>query len=65
MPEVGIGVIGYGAMGRAHSYGYTLAHRMRALRATPRLRAISGRHLNGAEVVANRFGFDRVVDDWR
>ena len=29
LPEVGIGIIGYGMMGKAHSYGYTLAPRIR------------------------------------
>ena len=28
-PEVGIGIIGYGMMGKAHSYGYTLAPHIR------------------------------------
>ncbi len=43
-PEVGIGIIGYGMMGKAHAYGYTLAPHIRALPCRPRLRVISGRH---------------------
>ena len=29
--EVGIGIVGYGMMGKAHSYGYTLAPHIREL----------------------------------
>ena len=43
-PEVGIGIVGYGMMGKAHSYGYTLAPKVRELPCFPRLRLISGRH---------------------
>ena len=43
MTDVGVAVIGYGMMGRAHAYGYTLAPRVRRLPVTPRLRVISGR----------------------
>ena len=46
-PEVGIGIIGYGMMGKAHSYGYTLAPHIRPLACRPRLRVISGRHRDG------------------
>ena len=41
---MGIGIIGYGMMGKAHSYGYTLAPHIRPLPVRPRLRVISGRH---------------------
>src|SRR6267154_2447022 len=41
--EVGIGVVGYGMMGKAHSYAYTVSPVMRSLPYRPRLRVISGR----------------------
>ena len=63
--EVGIGIIGYGTMGRAHAYGYTLAPRVRALRHRPRLRVISGRNAAAAAAVAQRWGIERSVADWR
>jgi predicted dehydrogenase len=64
-PDVGIGVIGYGMMGKAHSYGYTLAPRIRALPCHPVLRMISGRNLAAAEQTAAQYGFERVASDWR
>jgi predicted dehydrogenase len=62
--EVGIGIVGYGVMGKAHSYGYTLAPRIRPLPCRPRLRVISGRNKAAAEQVARSYDFDRVTADW-
>ena len=42
-PEVGIGIVGYGLMGRAHAYGYAVAPRVRDLPCAPRLLVMSGR----------------------
>ncbi len=64
-PEVGIGIVGYGMMGKAHSYGYTLAPHVRALPCQPRLRVISGRNLVAVQEAARSYGVERVVDDWR
>jgi predicted dehydrogenase len=43
LPEVRIGIVGYGMMGKAHSYGYRAAPRLCDLPVRPRLRLISGR----------------------
>lgn len=64
-PEVGIGIIGYGMMGKAHSYGYTLAPHIRPLPCRPRLRVISGRHRELVESAASQYGIERTVTDWR
>jgi predicted dehydrogenase len=64
-PEVGIGIVGYGLMGKAHSYGYTLAPRVRALPCRPRLRVIGGRTREGVERAAASYGVERAVTDWR
>jgi predicted dehydrogenase len=64
-PEVGIGVVGYGMMGRAHSYGYTVAPVMRALPVRPRLKVISGRDEDKVSRAAGAYGFDSWVTDWR
>jgi predicted dehydrogenase len=63
--EVGIGIIGYGMMGKAHCYGYTLAPHMRSLPVRPRLRLISGRNRDGVERAAAAYGVERSVTDWR
>ena len=64
-PEVGIGIIGYGMMGKAHSYGYTLAPHIRPLACRPRLRVISGRHRDLVDSAAHTYGVERAVTDWR
>ncbi len=64
-PEVGVGIIGYGLMGKAHSYGYTLAPRIRELPCKPRLRMISGRNREAVVKAAQTYGIERTVTDWR
>ena len=64
-PEVGIGIIGYGMMGKAHCYGYTLAPHIRPLPVRPRLRVISGRHAEAVREAARLYGVERAVTDWR
>jgi predicted dehydrogenase len=63
--HVGIGIVGYGLMGRAHAYGYTLAPRVRDLPVTPRLRAISGRNAEAVAAAAARYGIETWTTDWR
>lgn len=63
--EVGIGIVGYGMMGKAHSYGYTLARHIRELKVRPRLRLISGRDRAAVERAASLYGVERAVTDWR
>ena len=63
--EVGIGIAGYGMMGRAHSYAYTAAPVMRSLPVHPRLRVISGRDESKVAQAAADYGFESWVTDWR
>src|SRR5437868_15508629 len=63
--DVGIGIVGYGMMGKAHSYGYTAAPVMRRLRHHPRLRVISGRDRDNVAAAAEAYGVASWVDDWR
>jgi predicted dehydrogenase len=65
LPEVGIGIIGYGMMGKAHSYGYTLAPHIRNLPCRPRLLMMSGRNQSAVEAAAKLYGVERTVTDWR
>jgi predicted dehydrogenase len=63
--EVGIGIAGYGMMGKAHSYGYTVAPVMRSLNYRPRLRMISGRDEEKVARAAAAYGFESWTADWR
>jgi predicted dehydrogenase len=63
--EVGIGIVGYGTMGKAHSYAYTVAEHIRQVAARPRLRLISGRNRAAVERAAAMYGVERAVTDWR
>ncbi len=65
MSDVGIGIVGYGLMGRAHAYGYTVAPRIRDLPVTPHLRAISGRDTDAVARAASRYGVEEWTTDWR
>lgn len=64
--EIGVGVIGYGFMGRAHSFAY---HRLPLvvpeLGATPRLAAIAGRTAGRVAAAAARFGYESHFTDWQ
>src|SRR6202049_339671 len=64
-PEVGIGMAGYGIMGKAHSYAYTVAPVMRTLPVRPRLRVISGRDEGRGDRAAQAYGFESWSADWR
>jgi predicted dehydrogenase len=66
VPELGFGLLGYGFMGKAHSYA------LRALQAadprpaaTPRLVSICGRDPAAVERARQSFGWARAVADWR
>jgi predicted dehydrogenase len=65
LPEVGIGIAGYGMMGKAHSYAYTVAPVMRSLPCRPRLRVISGRDEEKVSRAATAYGFESWTTDWR
>jgi predicted dehydrogenase len=65
LPEVRIGVVGYGMMGRAHAYAYTAAPVMRPLPVRPRLVVISGRDEGKVARAAASYGFAGWTADWR
>jgi len=62
--EVGIGIVGYGLMGRAHAYGYSVAPTVRELDVLPRLRVIAGRDREGVASAARRYGVAEWTADW-
>jgi predicted dehydrogenase len=66
IPEVGIGMLGYAFMGKAHTNAFkTLPYMMYPPPAIPRLAAICG--LGEAQVAeaAQRYGYEAHYTDWR
>ena len=64
--ELRIGVVGAGTIAGAHSAALVnVPHLFRGLALRPRLAAVAD--INGAlaRALADRFGYDRVADDWR
>ncbi len=63
--DVGIAVVGTGAMARAHAYGYTAAPVMWSVPITPRLVVLCGRDAAATERSARVLGFAEHTTDWR
>jgi len=65
-PEIGIGLLGYAFMGKAHSNAYkTLPYMIYPPVAIPRLVAICGRNEEAAAEAARRYGYETYYTDWR
>jgi predicted dehydrogenase len=64
-PVLRVGIIGYGLMGKAHSYGYRVAPMLRNLPVTPVVTVMSGRHADGVAAAAAAYGIPAAVTDWR
>ena len=66
IPTVGIGMLGYAFMGKAHVNGYKkIPYIMWPPAAIPNLVAIAGRNEAAVSAAAQRFGFARHYSDWR
>jgi predicted dehydrogenase len=66
IPTVGVGMLGYGFMGKAHSNAYkTLAYMTWPPPLMPQLVAIAGRNEEAVAGAARRYGFTEHVTDWR
>lgn len=65
-PEIGVGMLGYAFMGKAHTNAYkTLPYMMYPPVAIPRLVAISGRNEEAVSEAARRYGYEKYYTDWR
>ncbi len=65
-PEVGVGMLGYGFMGKAHTAAYkTIPHMIYPPPAVPRLAAICGRNEEAVAAAARRYGYAGYYTDWR
>ena len=62
---IGVGLVGYGFMGRAHSLAWNTVASVFDVPLRPRLAAICGRDKTAAEAAAGRFGWAAAETDWR
>ncbi len=62
---IGVGMIGYAFMGRAHSLAWDTVSRVFDVPLRPRLAAICGRDQAAARAAAGRFGWAAAETDWR
>jgi predicted dehydrogenase len=64
--EIGVGMLGYAFMGKAHSNAYRkIAYMTWPPPLLPRLVSIGGRNEDAVSEAARRYGFERYVTDWR
>lgn len=64
-PTLGVGMIGYAFMGRAHSQAWRNVRSYFDVPAAPGLVAVAGRNEAAARDTADRFGWAGVETDWR
>jgi len=64
-PELRVGIIGHGVMGKAHCYGYRVAPMLRKLPVTPVVSVISGRNAPAVAAAAAAYGVPEYATDWR
>ena len=66
IPTIGVGMLGYGFMGKAHSNAYkTLAYMTWPPPLMPQLVSIAGRNEEAVAGAARRYGFTDSVTDWK
>ena len=66
VPSIGVGVLGYSFMGKAHSNALkTLPYMIYPPPAIPELVAICGRDAGAVAEAARRYGYARHYTDWR
>ena len=66
IPTIGVGMLGYGFMGRAHSSALrTIRHMTWPPPLIPELVSIAGRTEDAVAAAADEFGFAEHVTDWR
>lgn len=65
-PEIGIGLLGYNFMGKAHSNAFKkLPYMLAPTVAVPKLVALCGRDEAATRRAARRYGYGSVYTDWR
>jgi predicted dehydrogenase len=65
IPEIGVGMLGYAFMGKAHSNAFRkIAYMTWPPPLRPRLVAIAGRNEEAVQEAAIRYGYARATTDW-
>lgn len=65
-PEIGIGMLGYAFMGKAHSNAFRkIPYMMYPPAAIPRMVGIAGRNESAVTSAAKRYGYENAYTDWR
>src|SRR5512141_29177 len=65
-PEIGVGMLGYAFMGKAHSNAFKkIPYMMYPPVAIPKLVAIGGRTEADVREAARRYGYETYYTDWR
>jgi len=62
---INVALIGYKFMGRTHSNAYRQAAAFFDVPLKPVLKVLCGRNQEAAQAVADRFGWEKVMTDWR
>ncbi len=65
-PEIGVGMLGYAFMGKAHTNAYKkIPYMMYPPPAIPKLIAVCGRNETAAAEAVRRYGYEGYYTDWR
>ena len=62
---LGIALIGYAFMGKAHSNAWRQVSRFFSPRLQPRMKVICGRNAANVDAAARQFGWDEAATDWK
>jgi predicted dehydrogenase len=65
MPEIGVGMLGYAFMGRAHANAYAQVVALADPPLRPRLVGVAGRDGDAVRAAADRLGYEYATTDWR
>jgi predicted dehydrogenase len=65
MPEIGVGMLGYAFMGRAHANAYAQVVALADTPLRPRLVGVAGRDGDAVRAAADRLGYEYATTDWR
>ncbi|MEM1006943.1 MAG: Gfo/Idh/MocA family oxidoreductase, partial [Pseudomonadota bacterium] len=65
MPKIGIGIVGGGYMGKAHSVAMSAVGAVFNTALRPRLEMICASTADTAEAYRNAYGFERSTSDWK